>query len=145
MENKEGNFEGAFGKLTGEDIDKQIEQGVRGLGVACLAAIKEENGRLVSDLELLNDAITCHVIENWMSIWSAIDTLTDNDEICKLIEEVRPESKFHRNAVAVRKFVDCLKYWRAEEFLLNQDSLVKAFSILNERLADNIRFLQSYE
>jgi hypothetical protein len=146
MEYKEyESFESESERLAREKMDRQIAKAIKKLGPFCVTAIKGENIRLVFDLELIDDAITFHAIDGWMSVWSVINLLTDKNEIDAVIEEVEPKSKFHKNPAIVRKFVDGLLYWKAEGFILNQDSMAKVFDVLHERMTDNVRFLESCE
>ncbi len=121
-----------------QDMDREIiAHAIETLGA--------ENGKLDDDLALIDDAITSKGIDNWMSVGSVINVLTDKTEIDKLIESVPPTSKFHKDSlgyVAVKNLVSCLEYWRTEQLVSNQDSVVKVFNILTERRQENLSLLE---
>jgi hypothetical protein len=125
--------------------DKQVAREITKLGAACLAATKKQNTLLISDMALINDAITYHAVDSWMTVWSTINVLTDRGEVEKLIESVRPESKFHKNLNAVAALAARLMHWRNEGLISNQNSMAEAFDLLNKQLTDNIDFLMHYE
>jgi hypothetical protein len=106
--------------------------------------IFEENERLKRHLALIDDALQFYAVDSWMSVRSVVNILTDKNEVDKLIETVRPESKFHQNPKGVLDLVVGLSYWRARGFFKDADQVVTAFNILSQEAVWNARFLQAH-
>jgi len=111
------------------------------LGPESIKAVEQESKLLRAVLTALEDALEHHAIDDWVSVWSTINTLTDGNEIDKLIHEVPPKSMFHKSGLMVNGFVSKLRYWQGLGFFGNQDSMLKVQQILEERLTEDELFL----
>jgi hypothetical protein len=130
---------------SGQLTDQQIALAIRGLGLACLAAVEGEIQKLTPMLALMEDVFTYRAIDNWMSVWSVTNTLTSGDEVEKLVSGVPPQSLFHKKPGKAQDLVTWLGYWRAQGFFSNQDSLVTAYNILNQRMTDDVQFVKDFQ
>ena len=120
--------------LTDEQIaDEMLEQ----IGAYCIDSVALENEQLALDLARIDDALTSHGIDDWMSVWSIINVLTEKTEIDKLVNEVPPTSRFYKKYEEVDSLVGSLELWMEEGLISSQDSMVKVFNILTTRRKEN--------
>jgi hypothetical protein len=121
--------------LTDEQIAQQV---INEIAVFCATSITVENESLGVDIAIIGAALDSRGIDNWMSVRSVINILEDQNEIDKFINGVPPTSKFHKNSVAVATLVRAFKRWLKEGIIAREDSMVKTFNILTERLEQNL-------
>ncbi len=107
----------------------------------CIDSITKENVRLAADLKLIDDALTHHGVDGYMSVRSVVNALTDEKEVEKLICGVPLASHFYNNRSTVKKLVAGLSRWTAEQLFSPQDSMTKAFNILAQRREENLILL----
>ncbi len=135
QQGKKAGKEHSVHELTNEQIAEEM---IAEISVKSFESMSEENARLTVDLKFIQTIIDSRELDNWMSVWSIINILTDKTEVDKLINEVPTTNPFHRNYSAVHLLVDGLNYWLGTGMISNQDSLLHAFNILGDRLAENL-------
>ncbi len=123
-------------------VEQQLRHELSTLNASCSKLIVKENKKLSNDLSLINDLISWGGIDKCMTIWSALEKLSDRTEFNKITDNTTPGSKFYKNAGAVRSLKICLKYWLDEDLILNSTTLIGAAGILAERLEENISLLK---
>ena len=122
--------------------DQQIaEETIKEIVIFCITSITLENEQVGIDLAIIGAALDSRGIDNWMSVWSVINILEDQNEIDKFVNEVPPTSRFYKNYLAAKTFVNALNFWVREGIISHQDSMVKAFNILTKRLEQNMELL----
>lgn len=102
--------------------------------------VADENLRLKMAIELLEDLLNHHGLDNWLSVRTTVNILTDKTEIDKLVETINPDSGYHKDKSGTRRvkeFVECLEEWWEEEVLSPQNSLIVALEKFKERLREN--------
>jgi hypothetical protein len=126
--------------MNDEQIAESMIANIAGFSILSMTS---ENEKLTTDLALVDDAIRSRGIDNWMSVYSVTNILTDKNEVDKFINGVPQTSRFYKSYPAVQRLVECLYYWMNEGLFFSQDSMVKAFNALADRLADNIFMMES--
>lgn len=124
--------------LTDAQIEEKMREDIIG---PCIKFLTAENSRLVATMELIDDAILFGGIDDYMTVGTTINILTDAREVEKLIG-CNPKSKFHKNRPLVHLFVESLLDFRDEKRLItNQDTLVKAFNAMTAQRRQNLLFV----
>jgi hypothetical protein len=131
-------------KMTSAKVtaEQKLKEEVSALTADCVKTIAHESKRLSYHLSLIHDLIQWGGMNQWMTIWSVRNHLTDGIELKKLTENTDPTSKFYKNRDAAETLVVGLKHWLAEEVIDNSTTLKKADEILSARLQENFSLLK---
>jgi hypothetical protein len=104
-----------------------------------------ENRKLNEIMALIDDVISHHGIHGSMRVGSILEDILDKEESDKLINEVPPESKFHKNYPMLRHFVELLRGFKGEKLFVDGDNMNRVYDSLFTRFDTNREILQSYQ